>query len=36
MVPNLICAPDFFGPQEIWAQRNLNPKKKAKLIGSAV
>ena len=27
MVPNLIWAPDFFGPQEIWPQRNLGPKK---------
>ena len=23
MVPDLIWAPDFFGPQEIWAPRNL-------------
>ena len=27
MVPDLIWAPDFFGPQEIWALRNLVPKK---------
>ena len=27
MVPNLIWAPDFFGPQEIWAPRTLVPKK---------
>ena len=27
MVPNLIWAPDFFGPQEIWSPRNLVPKK---------
>ena len=27
MVPNLIWAPDFFGPQEIWSPRNLDPKK---------
>ena len=26
MVPDLIWAPDFFGPQEIWALRNLGPK----------
>ena len=23
MVPDLISAPDFFGPKEIWALRNL-------------
>jgi hypothetical protein len=27
MVPDLIWAPDFFGPQEIWSLRNLVPKK---------
>ena len=27
MVPDLIWAPDFFDPQEIWAPRNLGPKK---------
>ena len=27
MVPNLIWAPDFFGPQEIWSPRNLGHKK---------
>ena len=27
MVPDLIWAPDFFGPWEIWAPRNLSPKK---------
>ena len=27
MVPDLIWAPDFFGPQEIWALRNLGPEK---------
>ena len=27
MVPNLIWAPDFFGPREIWAPRNLDPEK---------
>jgi hypothetical protein len=27
MVPGLICAPDFFGLQEIWAPRSLGPKK---------
>ena len=27
MVHNLIWAPDFFGPQEIWATRNMGPKK---------
>ena len=27
MVPNLIWAPDFFGPQEVWAPRNMDPKK---------
>ena len=27
MVPNLIWVPDFFGSQEIWALRNLGPKK---------
>ena len=26
MVPNLIWAPDFFGPREIWAPRNSGPK----------
>ena len=26
MVPNHIWAPDFFGPQEVWALRNLSPK----------
>ena len=25
-VPDLIWAPDFFGPQEIWTPRNLGPK----------
>ena len=25
MVPNLIWAPDFFGPQEIWTPGNLGP-----------
>ena len=27
MVPNLIWAPDFFDPQDIWSLRNLDPKK---------
>ena len=27
MVPNLIWAPDFFGPQEIWSPKNLGCKK---------
>ena len=27
MVPNLIWAPVFFGPQEVWSLRNLVPKK---------
>ena len=27
MVPNLIWAPDFFGPQDIWSPRNLGPEK---------
>ena len=27
MVPNLIWAPDFFGPREIWSPRSLVPKK---------
>ena len=27
MVPDLIWAPDFFGPQEIWAPWNLGPVK---------
>ena len=27
MVPNLILAPDFFGPLEIWALRKLGPEK---------
>ena len=32
MVPNLIWAPDFFGPekfwpQEVWSLRNMEPKK---------
>ena len=27
MVPDHIWAPDFFGPQEIWALRNLGPEK---------
>ena len=27
MVPDLIWAPDFFGPQEIWSLRNLGPTK---------
>ena len=27
MVPDPIWAPDFFGPQEIWARRNLGPEK---------
>ena len=27
MVSDLIWAPDFFGPQEIWSLRNLVPKK---------
>ena len=27
VVPNLIWGPDFFGPQEIWASTNLDPKK---------
>ena len=27
MAPDLIWAPDFFGPQEIWSPRNLVPKK---------
>ena len=27
LVPELIWAPDFFGPQEIWALRNLGPRK---------
>ena len=26
MVPELICAPDFFGPGEIWSRRNLVPR----------
>ena len=32
MVPHLIWAPDFFGPQEIWSLRNLVPKKFGSLI----
>jgi hypothetical protein len=27
MVPELIWALDFFGPQEIWSPINLGPKK---------
>ena len=27
MIPELIWAPDFFDPQEIWALRNLGPDK---------
>ena len=27
LVPELIWAHDFFGPQEIWALRNLDPRK---------
>ena len=27
MVPDIIWAPDFFGPQEIWFSRNLVPEK---------
>ena len=27
MVPDLIWAPDFFGPREIWSSRNWGPKK---------
>ena len=27
MVPDIIWAPDFFGPREIGAQKNLVPKK---------
>ena len=27
MVLELIWAPDFFGPQEIWAPGNLGPRK---------
>jgi hypothetical protein len=27
MVPDLIWAPDFFGPQEIWSPSSLVPKK---------
>ena len=27
MIPNLIWAPDFFGPQELWSLANLVPKK---------
>ena len=27
MVPDLIWAPDFFGPQEIWFARNLVSEK---------
>ena len=27
MVPDLIWAPDFFGPQKIWTPRHLGPKK---------
>ena len=26
LVPELIWAPDFFGPQEIWSPRNLVPR----------
>ena len=26
MVPDLVWAPDFFGPQEIWSQINFGPK----------
>ena len=25
MVPDLIWAPDFFGPQEIWSPRSMAP-----------
>ena len=27
IVPDLILAPVFFGPQEIWSPRNMGPKK---------
>ena len=27
MVPDVIWAPDFFGPREIWSPRNLVPEK---------
>ena len=27
MVPNLIWAPDFFGPGKIWALKNLGHEK---------
>ena len=27
MVPNLIWAPDFFGPQEVWFLRNIGHEK---------
>ena len=27
MVPDLIWAPDIFGPREIWSPRNLVPEK---------
>ena len=27
MVPDLIWAPDFFGPREIWSSRNVGPTK---------
>ena len=26
LVPELIWAPEFFGPQEIWSPRNLGPR----------
>ena len=26
MVPDLIWAPGFFGPHEIWSQNNLGPE----------
>jgi len=32
MGPNLIWAPDFFGPQEVWSLRNLGPKKVEPLL----
>ena len=27
LVPELIWAPEFFGPQEIWSPSNLGPRK---------
>ena len=32
MVPDLFWAPDFYGPQEIWAQRMLGPQN----VGSCI